>query len=201
VRLVLVVLCCLAGLADARPRKPRGKVVRVERNQPVIASKARLCTVYDAELATCSREVSVGEVGLVIDGDGNYGEATVLHSSRVADACGNTVTWTLTLDGTRLSSRDLNYNAVFVLDHRVADNGHTMAASMNTPSGRADEPVQHVIDDDGDNQPDLLITTYGCDERARPTRNQVTHTCFDTWLEVRDKWHRARVDQVPTCYR
>jgi hypothetical protein len=144
----------------------------------------------------------VGEVGLVLDAEGNYGEVPVTQSTRISDACGNAVTWNVVVDVSRLTSRDFSYNAVLVFDHRVAENGHSMPASLDPPSGRADENVQHVIDDDGDNQPDLMVTTYACDERGQPTRaSRVSHTCFDTWVELRDEWRHARTDQVPTCYR
>ena len=53
-----------------------------------------------------------------------------------------------------------------------------------------------------DGQPDLLVSTYACDERMRPSRaSRVSHTGYDTWLEVRDEWRRARTDQVAMCYR
>lgn len=190
------------GKARAKKARGKGKVVRVERNQPQISSKARLCGLYDVDMGTCAREVQVGEIGVILDAEGNYGEAPVVSSTRVNDACGNAVTWNITVDVSRLTSRDFSYNAVFVLDHRVADNGHTLTPSIDAPSGRPDENVQHVLDDDGDNRPDLLVTSYACDERKQPTAaSRVSHTCFDTWVEIRDEWRHARTDQVPTCYR
>lgn len=194
----------LAAAPRPKPAKRgrSGKVVRVERNQPKVSSKARLCSLYDLEVATCTLEVTAGEVGLVLDAEGNYGEAAVMSASRVSDACGNTVSWNIEVDVSRLTSRDFSYNAVFVLDHPVAEGGHTLPASMDPPSGRPDENVQHVLDDDADGQPDLLLTTYACDERGQPTRaSRVSHNCFDTWVELRDEWRHARTDQVATCYR
>lgn len=218
-RRVLLVLMCAAVAVAAWPArdvaagpaakkrvrakgKGKGKVVRVERNQPQISSKARLCNVFELEVANCPREVKAGEVGFVVDADGNYGEAPVLQSTPVTDACGNSVTWNVILDVSRLARRDFSYNAVFVIDHRVADDGHTLAPSLDPPSGRPDENVHHVLDDDGDNRPDLLVTTFACDDRGRPTRDaRASHTCHDTWVEVRDEWRHARTDLVPTCYR
>lgn len=222
-RVLLVLMCAAAAIAvwparelAARPAggdqarapakkrvrgKGKGKVVRVERTQPQVSSKARLCDVYDVEVATCPREIAAGEIGLVVDGERSYGEASVLQSTRVADACGNAVTWNIVLDVSRLTGH-FSYNAVFVLDHRVAENGRTLPASIDAPSGRPDENVKHVLDDDGDDRPDLLVTTFACDARAQPMRgSRVSHTCFDTWVEVRDEWRHARTDQVPTCYR
>lgn len=198
---VLAVLA-VAAVAAAAPRPRKGKTVRVERKLPQVSSKSRLCSIYDRDVGSCPREVAVGDVGLVVDAEGTYGEATVTESTRITDACGNAVTWNIVLDVSRLSASDFSYNAVFVMDHRVADDGHTLPASIDPPSGRRDENVQHVLDDDGDGQPDLLVSTYACDERMRPSRaSRVSHTCYDTWLEVRDEWRRARTDQVAMCYR
>lgn len=203
--LVLTVLVAAAAVAAAAPGKPRkraGKTVRVERKQPQVSSKSRLCPLYDRDVGSCPREVAVGDVGLVVDAEGTYGEATITEVTRLGDSCGNPAGWNIVIDVSRLSSSDFSYNALLVMDHRVADGGRTLAASMDAPSGRPDENVQHALDDDGDGQPDLLVTNYACDERLRPSRaSRVSHTCYDTWLEVRDEWRRARTDHVPVCYR
>jgi hypothetical protein len=58
-----------------------------------------------------------------------------------------------------------------------------------------------VLDDDGDNQGDLMATTYACDEPGVGTQSRRPRlTCFDTWVEVRDEWRHARTDTVPACY-
>lgn len=198
----MLVAAAAVAAAAPRPRKRPGKTVRVERKQPQIASKSRLCPLYDRDVGSCPREVMVGDVGLVVDAEGTYGEATITEVTRISDTCGNPVTWNIVIDLSRLTSSDFSYNAMLVMDHRVADNGRTVAAAMEAPSGRPDENVQHALDDDGDGQPDLLVTIYACDERMRPSRaSRVSHTCYDTLIEVRDEWRRARTDQVPMCYR
>jgi hypothetical protein len=199
---LLAVAAAVAAAAPNRPRKRPGKTVRVERKQPAVASTSRLCPLYDRDVGSCPREVAVGDVGLVVDAEGTYGEATIAEVTRINDTCGNPVTWNIVIDVSRLAPSDFSYNALLVMEHRVADGGQTVAASMDAPSGRPDENVQHALDDDGDGQPDLLVTSYACDERLKPSRaSRVSHTCYDTWLEVRDEWRRARTDQVPMCYR
>lgn len=208
--LALGVGLAAVGVAAAAPRsrpatkagKRPGKVVRVERNQPKVSSKARVCALYESEIGTCPREVAVGDVGTVVDPQGTYGQATVVEVTRVPDACGNVATWSISIDTGHLVSRDYGYNAVFVLDHPVVEGGRTLPTSQPPPAGRADEVVQHLIDDDADGQGDLMVTNYACDEHGQATAaSRTSNTCFDTWIELRDEWRHARTDLVLACYR
>src|SRR5262245_52132629 len=74
-----VLACAAAAAAAPKPKKPTrhrartGKVVRVERNQPKVASAARLCALYDADVGYCRHAVSVDNVGLILDEQGYAG--------------------------------------------------------------------------------------------------------------------------------
>ncbi len=200
-------LAALVTTAAAAPKpKPGrrtrpGKVVRVERNQPKVTSSARLCQLYDLDVGNCPHPVQIGDVGLVVDMEGNYGSAPITSVNQVADACGNPVTWNIEIDMSRLSRKDYSYNAVLVLGHAVADDGRALPANQDPPAGRPREHVTNVVDDDGDGKGDLLVSTYGCDEPGQGTQStRPGLTCTDTWIEVRDEWRLARTDTVLACY-
>jgi hypothetical protein len=197
----------VAAAAAPKPRKPRGhrartgKVVRVERNQPRVASTAHLCALYDADVGYCRHQVSVGEVGLVLDEQGYAGPASILSVSPVVDACGNTVTWNIEIDMSQLQRRDYAYNAVLLFGQKVADDARLLPPRGPAPADRPQEQITNIIDDDGDNQGDLLVTMYGCDEPGVGTASRRPNlTCFDTWIDVRDEWRHARTDTQPACY-
>jgi hypothetical protein len=200
-----VVAYAVAAAAAPKPRKPRrartGKVVRVERNQPKIASSAHLCQLYDADVGYCRHPIAVGDVGLVVDEQGYAGPASILSVSPVVDACGNTVTWNIEIDMSQLQRRDYAYNAVLVFGQQLADDARLLPPRGSAPADRPQEQITNVIDDDGDNQGDILVTSYGCDEPGVGTTSRRPNlTCFDTWIEVRDEWRHARTDTQPACY-
>ncbi len=204
-----VALAPTTGDAAAAPTKARkggkrarpGKVVRVERNQPRVSSTARICAIVDDDLGNCTREVAVGEVGLVVDNEGNYGRAAIVSVTQVVDGCGNPVIWNIEIDQSHLTSHDYSYSSVLVIDHPINDDGRTLPPTQAPPAGRPRENVINVIDDDGDGQADLLVTSYGCDDPGVGTPStRPGQTCTDTWIEVRDVWRHARTDAVPTCY-
>jgi hypothetical protein len=197
----------LIGVADAAPAKrkggkrAKGKVVRVERNQPKIASNASVCQLYEVDVGYCRQPVAVGDVGVVLDEQGNYGHASIMAVSPVVDACGVPVTWNIEIDTSQLTRRDDAYNAVLLFGHRLADDARLLPPRGAAPADRPNEQITNVVDDDGDNQGDLLVTTYGCDEPGMGTQSRrPSLTCYDTWVEVRDEWRHARTDTVPACY-
>jgi len=200
-----LVACATLADAQAAPkkkgRKARGKVVRVERNQPKIASKAHVCQLYEADVGYCRLQVVVGDIGLVLDEQGSYGRAPITSVSAVVDACGNPQTWNIEIDMSQLTRRDYAYNAVLLFGHPLADDARLLPPRGPAPADRPAEQITNVIDDDGDNQGDLLISTYGCDEAGVGTQSRRPGlTCYDTWVEVRDEWRHARTDTVPACY-
>lgn len=206
---LLAVTCALgvtcAAVAAAAPKKKarrsKGKVVRVERNQPKIASNAHLCQLHEADVGYCRQQVAVGDLGAVVDENGVYGRAPITAVSPVLDACGNEVYWNIEIDTSQLARRDYAYNALLLFGHAVADDARLLPPRGAAPADRPGEQIIHVIDDDSDQQGDLLVSTYGCDEPgvAAPSK-RTSFTCYDTWIEVRDEWRLARTDTVPTCY-
>lgn len=194
-----------AVAAEAAPRKKgrgaRGKVVRVERKLPQLASNAHVCSLYDIDIGYCRQEVDVGDVGLVLDDQGNYGRAAIRSVSRVVDACGLPVTWNIEIDTSQLTSRDYAYNAVVVFGHQLGDDARSLPPRGAAPADRPGEQITNVIDDDGDERGDVMVTTYGCDEPGLGTPSRrPSMTCYDTWIEHRDEWRHARTDTVPACY-
>jgi hypothetical protein len=196
----------VAAVAEAAPprrkaRRSKGKVVRVERNQPRVASTAELCQLYESDIGTCRHEVKVGDVGVVLDEQGSYGTATIRAVSVMVDACGAPVSWNIEIDTSQLTRRDYAYNAVVLLGHTRIDDGRLLPPRGAAPADRPNEQIVNVIDDDGDNQGDLLVTMYSCDEAGVGTQSRrPSMTCYDTWIEVRDEWRHARTDTVPACY-
>ncbi len=200
----LAVTALLAGAVPAGDAAPRrsGKVVRVQRSAPQASTRLRLCQLYDIDVGACSREVKVGDVGWVVDAEGAYGQAQIVAVTPSTDACGTTTAWNISIDNSGLTSRDYSYNAVLVLDHPIAENGRTLPTSQEPPAGRAGELLSHIVDDDGDGQGDVLITTFPCDDRgAAAQAHRITHQCTDYWVEQRDTWRHARTDTMPTCRR
>jgi hypothetical protein len=196
-----------AAVADAlaaprrKGRRAKGKVVRIERNQPRIASNANICMLYEVDIGYCRLPVTVGEVGVVLDEQGNYGQATISSVSPVVDACGVPVTWNIEIDVSQLTKRDYAYNAVLLIGHRVVDDARLLPPRGPAPADRPNEQVVSVVDDDGDNHGDLMSTTYACDEPGVGTQSRKPSlTCYDTWIEVRDEWRHARTDTVTACY-
>lgn len=203
----VVVLGAAVVAADAAPpkrkggKRAKGKVVRVERNPPKIASNASVCQLYEVDVGYCRQPVAVGDVGVVLDEQGNYGHASITSVSPVVDACGVPVTWNIEIDMSQLTRRDYAYNAVLVFGHRLVDDARLLSPRGASPADRPNEQITNVVDDDGDNQGDLLITTYGCDEPGAGTQSRRPNlTCYDTWVEVRDEWRHARTDTVSACY-
>jgi hypothetical protein len=201
---VVVAIGAAAPVASAprrTERRPRaGKVVRVERNQPRVSSTSRICTLIDQDIGSCNHEVVPGAVGIVMDGEGTYGQATIVRVTESPEACG-IVAWNIEIDVSRLTSRDYSYNAILLLDHPVSETAHTLQLPAQAPAGRHGERVLQVVDDDGDGHGDLLVSSYACDGpgQATPSTRPI-YTCFDTWVELRDQWRYARTDLVPTCY-
>jgi hypothetical protein len=194
-------LAVAAEASRKTPRRAKGKVVRVERNQPKIASDAHLCQLYEADVGHCRRPVAVGDRGAVIDENGVYGQAPITSVSPVVDACGNEVSWSIELDTSQLARRDYAYNASLLVGHVLADDARLLPPRGAAPADRPGEQIVAVVDDDGDRGGDLLVSTYGCDEPGVGTRSsKAAMTCHDTWIEVRDEWRLARTDTVPTCY-
>lgn len=195
-----------AAVADAAPakrraRRSKGKVVRVERNQPKVASAAHLCQLYEVDVGHCRHAVSVGDVGVVIDEQGSYGPAAITAVSSVVDACGVPVTWNIEIDVSQLTKRDYAYNAVLLLGHKIVDDGRLLPPRGAAPADRPNEQIVNVLDDDGDNQGDVLVTMYSCDEPGVGTQSRrPSLICYDTWVEVRDEWRHARTDTQPACY-
>jgi hypothetical protein len=207
---LLAVTCALGVTASAvaaappsrkKSRRSKGKVVRVERNQPRVASTANVCMLYEVDVGYCRQQVAVGDVGIVLDEQGNYGHAAITAVSPVVDACGVPVTWNIEIDTAQLTRRDYAYNAVLLFGHKLADDAHLLPPRGAAPADRPSEQIVAVLDDDGDNQGDLMATTYACDEPGVGTQSRRPRlTCFDTWVEVRDEWRHARTDTVPACY-
>lgn len=196
----------LVVAADAAPKRKggkrvKGKVVRVERNQPKIATTAHVCQLYEVDVGYCRHAVAVGDIGVVLDEQGSYGLASITSVSPQVDNCGVTQSWNIEIDLSQLTRRDYAYNAVLMFGHRLSDDARLLPPRGPAPADRPNEQITNVVDDDGDNHGDLLVTQYSCDEPgvATPSRRP-TLTCYDTWIEVRDEWRHARTDTVPACY-
>ena len=191
----------LVAVGDATPRR-RGKVVRIARQEPAVSTRLRYCQLYDIEVGGCSREVKVGDVGWVMDNEGTYGQARIVDASPVVDACGQPISWNITIDLGQLIRRDFSAYALLVLDHEVTESAHLLPTSEAPPAARAGEVVAQIIDDDGDDRGDVMITTFPCDGRGgAPSATGSTHQCTDYWIERRDEWRHARTDVVVQCRR
>jgi hypothetical protein len=142
---LLAVTCALGVTASAvaaappsrkKSRRSKGKVVRVERNQPRVASTANVCMLYEVDVGYCRQQVAVGDVGIVLDEQGNYGHAAITAVSPVVDACGVPVTWNIEIDTAQLTRRDYAYNAVLLFGHNLADDAHLLPPRGAAPADR-----------------------------------------------------------------
>jgi len=185
--------------AAAGPRR-KGKVVRVSRELPRVSTSLRWCGLYDLEVGTCTTPVEVGDTGLVVDNEGNYGRARVIESHPVYDDCGTATAWQIVIDTSALSQRDYSYSAILVLDHEVAPLGRTLSTSAELRDARPGEVVNQVLDDDGDGRADLVISQFACDQHGQPADvDGASHGCTSYWVSVRGDWRVARTDSTAVC--
>lgn len=183
--------------AGAGPRRS-GRVVRVPRPPLKLSTAVRTCSVVDENRAVCTGAVQIGEVGLLVDEEENYGPATIRTVEPQPDACGNLAVWMIELD--LQGSADDPGRGTLVLDFPLEERARKLPPDTSLlPEG---ERVVEVLDADGDGDGDLRTTTYGCDPAgARVRTARPAHICTDYWLSVRGRWQRARSDREPVCDR
>ena len=189
----------LAGVAAAGPRRA-GKVVRVPRPAKVLSTAVRTCSVFEEATATCNRPVQLGEVGIVIDDEGNHGPATVRTVTAETDGCGTPVEWKVTIELLASGTIDDPGKGLLVLDFPLEERARTLSPSTGTP--RDGERVLNIVDGDGDGDGDLRVSEYSCDRTGALERtSKPSFRCTDYSLAIRDRWQRARSDRVAGCDR
>jgi hypothetical protein len=193
---VLASATLAAGARDAGagPRRP-GRVVRVPRPPLELKTAVRTCSVVDENRAVCGAAVQIGDVGMLIDEDENFGAATIRAVEPQPDSCGHLAVWMIELE--LQGAVDDPGHGTLVLDFALDERARKLPPDNNPRDG---ERVVEVLDSDGDG--DLRTTTYGCDQAGALVRtSRPTHICTDTWLSVRGRWQRARSDRSPVCDR
>ena len=162
-----------------------------------LATDVRTCSLFEESTATCDRAVALGDTGLLIDDEGNYGPATVTSVTVESDSCGNPVSWKAGVALQRAGNSPSS--GLFVLDFPLDDKARRLVPGVGP---RDSEQVMYVVDRDGDGDGDLRVTQYSCDHQGELERtSRPRFICTDYWLAFRDRWQRARSDRAAVCDR
>ncbi len=192
-------MCASITAAAASPRRA-GKVVRVPRPAKVLSTAVRTCSVFEEATAACNRPVQIGEIGTVIDDEGNHGAATVRAVTVETDGCGTPLGWKVTIELLASATVDAPRKGLLVLDFPLEERARTLSPTSGAP--RDGERVLNVVDADGDGDGDLRVSEYACDRTGALERtSKPSFRCTDYALAIRDRWQRARSDRVASCDR
>jgi hypothetical protein len=209
----LVVLVAGTGIALAKPKKknPRrkGKVVRVERTRHEGAGLPRLCSQVQPDgqgggTASCSGPpVQEGEVGSVVTENGQIAVLGVRSVQPMADGCGNTYAWQLTTDVRQGNLDQVTWQTYLLFDWKTNAQSRTLpnASMIPAPGGRTGEQIWAGIDDDGDEQPELMISWFTCDAAGQPSPyGQGGANCYVYYKREGSAYTELRLDVVKSCY-
>ena len=202
--LVPVVAVAVAGVAEARRGKRKGKVVRVERGSSDAALVPRLCyPVQPDGTAYCyGAPPQVGEVGIVVTEVGPVGSARVTAVTPQLDNCQNVIAWTINLQATSGGLDKVTGYGTALFD--VATTGATRTLVNNgqvAPPGRyPGESFYAAVDHDRDDQPDYMLTYYYCDATGAPLASPGGTFCMVNYVRDRGQYVERRVDIVKNCY-
>lgn len=193
----------VAHADDAAAKRRSGKAVRVPRATAAVTTAARFCALSEDDRGVCFAPVQVGDGGAVLSTDGsNWGQTEILEVTPNQNRCGQAETWSIRIDRGRLSATYYDYGATLVVGMNLAPTAQLLPASRPVPDGNDLASINYVVDADGDDQADLIADQYGCDLARRPVRSgNPTHLCTEYWVAIRDRWQRARVDQLASCQR
>lgn len=168
---VAAVLAAVAAPAFARarskPKKRKGKVVRIERSRRSKADLLRVCTGPQVGgSAICwGLPPKPGELGMVIDETGEKGRVRVDSVTPIPDCAQNESSWTLNgkVESGDLSTVSTQGLVLFDFAERGAARIIQQNGQIVMPGPRVGETLMSAVDTDGDDQPEMIVTWYYCD--------------------------------------
>jgi hypothetical protein len=187
----VLVVGALALPATGAPR-PRGKVVRVERQRGANVIP-KICDVQADKNGNCfGTEPQLGDVITLLDVNGAVGEARVTETSAFALA-GRTGKdcdglWTVKTELIRGDLSSIVGRTMGVIDPGLRPRLSRMVPKeqLSPPSGAPDEMPAVGFDLDGDRVADIVLTQSTCDGAGS--------MCIEEWMRVDGRM--ARVHQV-----
>ena len=200
--LVIAVGGLAAAAADAKPKKKRGKVVRVERTVGGVRVP-RLCANVqpDGTVSCWYHDVRAGEQMAVLDENGRRATLEVRSVQPQMDGCNNAVGWTVT---TTPQSGDLgqpSWTTVAVIDWETSPKSRVLInnGQIQSPSGNPSESVMYAVDDDTDGDPDLIATYFACDQAGQIQQYGSGYGCIAYYGREGASFRTLRVDVQKTC--
>jgi hypothetical protein len=194
-----VVLLATAPGEAGRPRK--GRVVRVERTKVEAAQLPRMCQPRSDGGASCfGRGVAPGEEGTVIDETGVRARLRIDQVTPSLDGCGNAQWWDVvgTVQSGDLST--MSPAAMMLVGWRVSRSARIASQPVDlAPLGRPAESAWLGVDDDGDGDAELVVTSFPCDAAGQYSSSGTT-ACLSYYVADGRSLRQLRVDHVATCY-
>jgi len=202
VLLGVALLATLAAVSEAKPKRKRGRVVRVERTLAGV-QVPRMCgnVQPDGTLSCWYHEVKPGEHVVVLDENGRRATLEVRSVAPQMDGCNNAIGWTVS---TSAQSGDLgqpSWTTVGIIDWDTSSKTKVMTnnGQIQAPSGNPAESVMYAIDDDADGDPDLLATYYTCDQVGQLQPYGSGFGCIAYYGRSGAEMRVLRVDIQKTC--
>jgi len=197
--LCLVLVGAFALPATAAPR-PKGKVVRIERQRGT-AVTPRVCDVRADKAGTClGPEPTIGELITVLDETGVIAEVRISEATAFSTGGNNACQslWNIKTEVVRGDLTSIPMRTIGVVDPEVHPRKGRMMPKEQfppPPSGRNDEQVVVAVDRDGDRTADIVLTQNACEG----TGSVPGGSCIDEWARVNGRLVKVQQTNFATC--
>jgi len=203
VLLGVAVLAMVASVSEAKPKRKRGRVVRVERTLAGVRVP-RVCANIqpDGTVSCWYHDVRIGEQLSVLDENGRRAVLEVRSMQPQLDGCNNAVGWTVT---TSAQSGDLgqpSWTTIAVIDWETSSKSRVLVnnGQLQPPSGNPSESIMYAVDDDQDGDPELVATYFTCDQVGQIQQQYGTgYGCIGYYGREGAGMRLLRVDIQKTC--
>ena len=188
----------IAGPAIGDPQgRPRGKVVRVERQRGTSAPP-RICDVQADKNGNCfGTEPKAGDIITLVDENGIVGEARITETAAFALAGrankGCDGLWSVKTEMLRGDLATMVGRTMGLIDPGLNPRLGRMIPKeqLTAPSGRSDEVPAVGFDRDGDRVADVILSQSTCDGSGS--------MCIEEWLRVDGKMVRVHQVNFQNC--
>ena len=187
----------LPAVGAPPPARPRGRVVRVERER---GSKVtpRICDVQADKNGNCfGEEPKLGDIITLLDENGVIGEARITEVTAFALAGrggkGCDGLWSVKVDFLRGDLANMVSRTMGVIDPAINPRLGRMIPKdqLTAPSGRSDETPAVGFDRDGDRIADVILSQSTCDGSGS--------MCIEEWLRVDGRMQRVHQVNFQSC--
>jgi hypothetical protein len=199
----------IAGVALARGKKKsvrkKGKVVRVERGSAGRGRIPRMCgqIAGDGSLQCWGKAVEPGEIAYVYDENGRVAEVRVDTVTEQKDQCQNITGYALMTTVMKGQIGQYNYNSYSFIDYPGTERTRTLLnnGQIQPPGSKPGESLYAMLDDDGDDTPELITTWFPCDATGQPQAYQQGIYCIAYYQRTGGtQYEELRVDVIQNCY-